>query len=159
MNRAGSCYDDPDSPYGNSNSNGNGKRKRRRYEEEPSDNPAFEKSRKNAIIAKRNREKKKQLMEQMELQCEKLTTQNDQLGSENGKLRLRVQTLEEEVSYLKNVLANQSALANVLSSLDVKNHDQLRFSTSFDATRYKKVGSSASSGGVCLHVDGNQVLD
>jgi hypothetical protein len=150
-------YDDPDSPY-------NGKRKRRRYEEEPSDDPAFEKSRKNAIIAKRNREKKKQLMEQMESRCDKLTAQNESLDMANGKLRHRVQTLEEEVFYLKSVLANQSSLSDVLSTL--KNVDEIRFSSSFDTTKYKSSKKTAArsanqqlkvSGGICLHVDGNQV--
>lgn len=158
-------YDDPDSPY-----NSSGRRKRRRYEEDPSNDPAFEKSRKNAIIAKRNREKKKQLMEQMESRCDKLSTQNEMLDSDNGKLRHRVQTLEEEVFYLKSVLANQSALSGVLSTL--KSVDQLRFSSSFEASKYNKKGISSSSthsrsssssgqlkvsGGICLHVDGNQV--
>ena len=153
-------YDDPDSPY-----NSSGRRKRRRYEEDPSDDPAFEKSRKNAIIAKRNREKKKQLMEQMESRCDKLSTQNELLDSDNGKLRHRVQTLEEEVFYLKSVLANQSALSGVLSTL--KSVDQLRFSSSFEASKYNKKGASTNSrsstsqlkvsGGICLHVDGNQV--
>lgn len=159
----GSCYDDPDSPYNNHS----GKRKRRRYEEDPSDDPAFEKSRKNAIIAKRNREKKKMMMEQMETKCEHLTARNHQLDTDNGKLRHRVQTLEEEVLYLKSVLANQSALAQVLSTLDVNKaggtSDPLRYSTSFEASKYKKPSSSSSqpvasgSGGICLHVDGNQV--
>ena len=158
-------YDDPDSPY---------KRKRRRYEEDPSDDPAFEKSRKNAIIAKRNREKKKQMMEQMESRCEKLSTENDILDSDNSKLRQRVETLEEEVFYLKSVLANQSSLSQVLSTLKTVNN--LRLSTSFEATKYKKnsrggvttssAASAASaaaaqqlkvSGGICLHVDGNNV--
>lgn len=164
-------YDDPDSPY-----HANGRRKRRRYEEDPSDDPAFEKSRKNAIIAKRNREKKKQLMEQMESRCDKLSALNEQLDTDNSKLRHRVQTLEEEVYYLKSVLANQSALSNVLSTL--KNVDQVRFSSSFEASKYAKKSaagmsgnsstlqrpsnSSSStqlkvSGGICLHVDGNTV--
>lgn len=157
-------YDDPDSPY-----NSGGRRKRRRYEEDPSDDPAFEKSRKNAIIAKRNREKKKQLMEQMESRCDKLSSQNELLDTDNNKLRHRVQTLEEEVFYLKSVLANQSALSNVLSSL--KSVDQIRFSSSFEASKYSKKGMHSStnqsqrgsaaqlkvSGGICLHVDGNQV--
>ena len=147
-------YDDPDSPY---------KRKRRRYEEDPSDDPAFEKSRKNAIIAKRNREKKKQMMEQMESRCEKLSTENDILDSDNGKLRQRVETLEEEVFYLKSVLANQSSLSQVLSTLKTVNN--LRLSSSFEATKYKKNSRGGVptaqqlkvSGGICLHVDGNNV--
>lgn len=153
-------YDDPDSPY---------KRKRRRYEEDPSDDPAFEKSRKNAIIAKRNREKKKQMMEQMESRCEKLSTENDILDSDNGKLRKRVETLEEEVFYLKSVLANESSLSQVLSTLSTVNN--LRLSSSFEATKYKKssrggvvVAAAAASsqqrqvsGGICLHVDGTNV--
>lgn len=161
-------YDDPDSPYTSS-----GRKKRRRYEEEPSDDPAFEKSRKNAIIAKRNREKKKQMMEQMESRCDKLSSQNELLDSDNTKLRHRVQVLEEEVFYLKSLLANDSALSNVLSNL--KQVDNLRLSSSFEASKFNKRSGSSSgshsrfssapangqlkvSGGICLHViDGNQV--
>jgi hypothetical protein len=148
-------YDDPDSPY-------TGKRKRRRYEEDPSDDPAFEKSRKNAIIAKRNREKKKQMMEQMESRCDKLSAENEVLESDNGKLRQKVETLEEEVFYLKSVLANQSSLSNVLSSL--KTADHLRLSSSFEASKYKKASRTSASqqqlkvsGGICLHVDGSHI--
>lgn len=153
-------YDDPDSPY-----NSSGRKKRRRYEEAPSEDPAFEKSRKNAIIAKRNREKKKALMDDMEKRCDKLVYDNQQLEFDNGKLRHRVTTLEEEVYYLKSVLANESALSTVLSGLKSVGH--LRFSSSFDASKNnKKPGSSKNSptssplkvsGGVCLHVDGNEV--
>lgn len=152
-------YDDPDSPYNNSKRS----QKRRRYEEDPSDDPAFEKSRKNAIIAKRNREKKKQLMELMEVRCDKLTVENEELNSDNGKLRHRVKNLEEEVFYLKSVLANQSSLSNVLSTLNnVDQQGSVRFSSSFDSNKYKKNAANqpqvdVSSGGICLHVDGNQV--
>ena len=149
-------YEDPDSP-----SQSNGRRKRRRYEEAPSEDPAFEKSRKNAIIAKRNREKKKALMDIMEKRCDKLSSDNDRLESDNEKLRHRVTTLEEEVYYLKSILANESSLATVLSGLHNVGH--LRFSSSFDASKNAKnhVTSSPNqlevSGGVCLHVDGNEV--
>ena len=105
------------------------------------------------MIARRNREKKKALFEETQAQCEALAVQNEQLGSENGNLRNRVRTLQEEVTYLKSVLANQSALAHVLSSLP-KGHDQLRFSTSFDA---EPSPAPSSSGGVCLHVDGKNL--
>ncbi len=152
-----SCsYDDMESPY---------KPKRRRYEEEPSDDPAFEKSRKNAIIAKRNREKKKQMMELMESRCDKLTAANDHLEAENIQLKYRVETLEEEIHYMKSILANQSALSNVLSNLKVSDN-QLRLSSSFDISKFKKSPRTATayqqqvkvSGGICLHVDGtNQV--
>lgn len=151
-----SCsYDDLGSPY---------KRKRRRYEEDPSDDPAFEKSRKNAIIAKRNREKKKQLMEQMESRCGKLTAHNQHLECENSKLKHQVETLEEEVFYMKSILANQSALSQVLSNLKI--NDPLRLSTSFDVTKFNKKQQARQSGGpsqlkvsggICLHVDGTQV--
>ena len=155
---SGGSYDDADdSPCHNNN----GRKKRRRYEENPSEDPAFEKSRKNAIIAKRNREKKKALMDEMEKQCHKLTKDNTHLESDNGKLRHRVTTLEEEVYYLKSVLANDSSLSTVLSGL--KSIGNLRFTTNLDPSKYSKkpVGSSSTGqqktlGGVCVHLDRHQ---
>jgi hypothetical protein len=160
---SGGSYDDPDdSPY---NNNSNGRKKRRRYEENPSEDPAFEKSRKNAIIAKRNREKKKALMDEMEKQCHQLSKDNSHLESDNGKLRYRVKTLEEEVYYLKSVLANDSALSTVLSGL--KNVGKLRFSNSLDQSKHvqhkESVDAPSStttnqpkSGGICVHIDRHQ---
>lgn len=157
---SGGSYDDADdSPYNTNNSNG--RKKRRRYEENPSEDPAFEKSRKNAIIAKRNREKKKALMDEMEKQCDKLTKDNTHLESDNGKLRHRVTTLEEEVYYLKSVLANDSSLSTVLSGL--KSIGNLRFTSNLDPSKYnrKPVASSSTgqqkrSGGICVHLDRHQ---
>ncbi len=72
----------------------NGRIIKRRYEDHPSEDPAFEKSYKNAIVTQKNREKNKTLMDIMRQRCDKLTSVNDQLESDNEKLRHHVKSLD-----------------------------------------------------------------
>ena len=124
-----------------------------------------EKSRRNAEQAKLHRKKKKIYVQGLETDVKRLRTENDKLQSENNTLNNRTTALEEEVEYLKNVLANESSLSKLLENIDsVKN---VRLSSSF---RLRKRSAALehsydsepplkrpATAGVCLHVDKDDV--
>ncbi|XP_041469290.1 uncharacterized protein LOC121419067 [Lytechinus variegatus] len=71
----------------------------------------------NAVMAKLNRERKKQLMVELEEKVGLLDTENDALKKQNVRLRKRVDILSRELQYVKNVLANQSTLSSLLKNI------------------------------------------
>ncbi|XP_063958059.1 uncharacterized protein LOC129264915 isoform X2 [Lytechinus pictus] len=71
----------------------------------------------NAVMAKLNRERKKQLMVELEEKVGLLDTENDALKKQNGRLRKKVDILSRELQYVKNVLANQSTLSSLLKNI------------------------------------------
>ncbi|CAG2222783.1 CREBZF [Mytilus edulis] len=76
-----------------------------------------EKNQKNAKQAKMNREKKKAYIKNLEDEVDSLQSQNANLNDKMGKLEHHKNALEEEVEYLKSVLANQSTLSNLLKNI------------------------------------------
>ncbi len=127
--------------------------------------------------ARLNRQKKKAYIQGLEGQIAGLTKENDKLKAGSAKLRSERDSLQEEVLYLRNVLANDSALAGLLSNIN--NVKQVHLTTSFAKGR-KRLALDAdhdygrptpakrkfaepsnvsrkASGGVCLHVDSNKV--
>ncbi|GFR66868.1 CREB/ATF bZIP transcription factor [Elysia marginata] len=142
-----------------------------------------EKSRKNAIQAKMNREKKKKYVSSLEKDVEKLGKENNELRNENIELKKDLGSLEEEVRYLKSVLVNASALSSLLRNIggvsDVKlsasivgrkreasecedhSYTSAAKVTRSDngraersAKRAKMVSENLEKAGVCLHVSG-----
>jgi len=136
-------------------------------------------SRKNAIQAKINREKKKMYIQNLEEQVNELSTENKTLKEDSASLRQEREDLAEEVRYLKSVLANQSALAGLLKNIG--NVESVSFSTSFLSNKrslnsemdhdYGKAAKRPCTsesrdtgnhgndpqGGVCLHVHKDNV--
>ena len=135
------------------------------------DEETMERNKKNAIQAKINRQKKKAYVEDLESKVSTLARENDSLKKESKKLVKEKSSLEEEVAYLRSVLANQSALSGLLKNIE--NVQNVRLTSSFSRKRsadldhdygekptVKKPRRSvvpAVSGGVCLHVDKNDV--
>ncbi|KAK2143157.1 hypothetical protein LSH36_872g01001 [Paralvinella palmiformis] len=128
-----------------------------------------DKSRKNALQAKINREKKKAYITSLEKQVAELSKDNGRLQGRTSKLQKERDLLSEEVTYLRSVIANQSTLSKLLGNItDVKS---LSLTTSFSAEKrsfaedhnygqssVKRPKSSAPiSGGVCLHVENENV--
>lgn len=122
---------------------------------------------KNAIAARMNRLKKKEYLTSLERKVGVLSTENDSLKQENSQLTKRVEELEDETRYLRAVLANESMLAQLLSRLSGVNGMKLS-SSLFQGSdsndhdyalprKRVKVDEKETSGGVCLHVDKNQV--
>ena len=135
------------------------------------DEETMERNKKNAIQAKINRQKKKAYVEDLELKVSSLARENDSLKKESKKLVKEKSSLEEEVAYLRSVLANQSALSGLLKNIE--NVQNVRLTSSFSRKRSadldhdygekpavkkpKRSAVPAVSGGVCLHVDKNDV--
>lgn len=135
------------------------RKKCRRYEEGPSNDPALERSRKNAIIAKRNRDKKKEMMEELQTKLNIVEARNQEQEALNKKLVCENETHKQEIAYLKKVLAN-SAIGEVLKRLEKNSrlNGNLRLTTSFETKSVEPQSKPGSSeGGICLHVNGQQV--
>ena len=103
-----------------------------------------DKSRKAAIQAKINREKKKAYTRSLEVERDTLQAENESLRRNFGKLEKSHKSLTQEVAYLKNVLQNQSALAGLLKNIG--NTQGVTLSSSFVTGKRKGNSSSASEG-------------
>ncbi|KAG8137040.1 hypothetical protein E2320_005584 [Naja naja] len=135
-----------------------------------------------AAAARLNRQKKKLYVQGLETRLQGLAAENRQLRDRNRGLCRRLRDLERETGYLRAVLANQSALGRLLGRLAGDGAGSLglrmRISTSLfqptaagafgengdhdyalpipaeePAEKIPTSSSSASPGGVCLHVD------
>jgi regulator of replication initiation timing len=126
----------------------------------------FTEKNKNAIQARFNRQKKKAYVQGLEESVQYLTKENATMKTQTKELSDDKKSLEGEVEYLKSVLANQSALSNLLKNID--NLQGVNLTTSFATSRKRSTehdhdytGSAkrkrtdkpnVGSGGVCLHV-------
>lgn len=81
------------------------------------DEEDFDKNRKNAIAARENRIKKKKYVEGIETELEELKRENAVLKAKERRYDEVVGKLENQVSYLKNVIANQSTLSPLIQRL------------------------------------------
>ncbi|XP_067424955.1 CREB/ATF bZIP transcription factor [Emydura macquarii macquarii] len=132
-----------------------------------------------AAAARLNRLKKKQYVLGLESRLQGLAAENRQLRDRNRGLSRRLRDLERETSYLRAVLANQSALGQLLSRLAGAGGLRLRTSLfrNTDPPQQEQnplqAGESsdhdyalpsqeaeeerATPGGICLHVDRDQL--
>lgn len=72
---------------------------------------------KSAIIARENREKKKKYVQQLETNYEDMKYQNFDLQSKLEKKSKLCDSLQKEIQYLRNVLANQSSISALLKNI------------------------------------------
>lgn len=120
----------------------------------------IDRNKKNALAARQNRQKKKEYVHGLENRVGQLSSENDVLKRNQEKMEGEVLRLRNEVEYLKSVLVNQSALANILENLPGITEVGLsssiagKRSRSFDADqrRAKNARLEGHSGGVCIHV-------
>ncbi|KAG9471405.1 hypothetical protein GDO78_014911 [Eleutherodactylus coqui] len=129
---------------------------------------------KNAVAARLNRLRKKEYVSGLEGRVSRLSDENARLERERRALGVRVRELEAEARYLRAVLANDSALSQLLSRLT--GLGGVKLSTSLfrdpsvkpDDHDYALPGlvstgepeedvAAPSGGGVCLHVDKEKV--
>lgn len=124
------------------------------------------KDRRNAIAAKKNRERKKAQFTALEKQVEKLQAENDSYKKRCAALENGILTLNKELEYYKAVLANDSVLSKLLHNIPNVKGVNLTSSSSLGkrpngtspaAVPVKVIKSSngqlnPSTGGVCLHV-------
>lgn len=127
-----------------------------------------DRNKRNAIQAKINRERKKAYITGLENDVKELTDKNAKLCSELSASKKTIDSLQEEILYLKNVITNDSALSAVLQSVRASKTD---LSTSFEVSRKRANDSLCSKepaskrvnnrtligGGICLHVENSNV--
>lgn len=73
---------------------------------------------KNAIMARRNRLKKKQYLEELECQITKLKQENSSLSSILSQQSSLITQLRKEVKYMKSILANNQDISNLLKLIN-----------------------------------------
>lgn len=84
---------------------------------------------KNAVAARENRQKKKHYMDSLEQTCERLSTENSALKTSVESKDKQLKSMAQENEYLRNVLANQTALSALLNN--IHHTAGLKFGTSF----------------------------
>ena len=127
-----------------------------------------ERNRKNAEMARQNRLKKKAYVGNLEEEVEVGRKRISELETTLNDVEGERDSYKREVEYLKSVLANQSALAGLLKNIPSVNGVSL--SSSISRKRVAELdhsyvpskkrhleGPSASTAGVCLHVDSDNV--
>jgi hypothetical protein len=72
---------------------------------------------KNAIIARENREKKKQYVKQLEIDIEDVKLQNVDLQLKLETKSKQCASMQKEIQYLRNVLANQTGISALLKNI------------------------------------------
>ena len=82
----------------------------------------------NALMARLNRQKKKQYLTELEESVKTLTEQNVSLSKSKKHLGKKVDQLQTEVNYLRGVIANQSELSSLLQNIGATS---LRLHSSF----------------------------
>lgn len=136
-----------------------------------------ERSKKNAAQAKMNREKKKAYIQCLENEVGELKKNNENLKAENISMKTEMTEKDEEIEYLKSVLANSSALSGLLKNItDVK---EVKLSATIMSRkraasgdhsynlventpqkRSRLIDENLKKAGVCLHVlDGSACLE
>ena len=128
------------------------------------------KNRRNAIAAKKNRERKKAQFNALEREVEQLKAENDSYKKRCTALESGILTLNKELEYYKAVLANESVLSKLLQN--IPNVSGINLTTSLGvhkrqngtspARPAKRIKSSngqlnPSTGGICLHVANDNV--
>lgn len=129
------------------------------------------KNRRNAIAAKRNRERKKAQFNALEKEVEELKAENSSYKKRCVALERGILTLNKELEYYKAVLANESTLSTLLQN--IPNVGGINLTSSLgkrpSGTEPEKpakiikpsnngqLGLKPTTGGVCLHVAKNNV--
>ncbi|XP_057291357.1 uncharacterized protein LOC130613993 [Hydractinia symbiolongicarpus] len=133
-----------------------------------------DKSRKNAEMAKLNRERKKRYVSNLEAEIKSLRNRNNKLAADKSISENKIKVLENEVKYLRSVLHNRTILSSLVRSistipeiqLNIHNKEnseaqakQPKFVEHLPGKRMPSVEmfNAEYDGGVCLHVSKNKV--
>lgn len=125
-------------------------------------------NKKNAEMARVSRQKKKDHLHNLENEVKRLTEDNSKLKKENKSYLSIVKHKDREINYLKNILANHSALSQMIDYLKLKEkiHLSAEFSsnnhrpqistpncdqTSYDDEYYTTNNNHPHVAGICLH--------
>ena len=83
---------------------------------------------KNAIMARENRQKKKQYVQNLERTCEKMRMENFALKANMESKDKQMKSMAKEIEYLRSVIANETGLSALLKN--IQNTSGLNFITS-----------------------------
>lgn len=104
---------------------------------------------KSAIAARENRERKKIYTTSLELRVKELDSENQSLKAKVNSMAKSLSSLDDEVQYLRAVLANQSSIAALLKNIPNCKTDGLELTSMksnntepLNALQYKRKGSS-----------------
>jgi len=137
------------------------------YKDENGKITVVDRSRKNAEMAKINRQRKKRYTSNLEAEVKSLRGRNEKLTHLKNKQESKIKTLQDEVLYLMSVIRNQTKLSSVLRAVSSvpgisignssttelpPNAEQLSGKTGPDC-----IEKLEYSGGVCLHVSEDKV--
>ncbi|XP_073468948.1 CREB/ATF bZIP transcription factor [Aquarana catesbeiana] len=127
----------------------------------------------NALAARLNRLRKKEYVSGLEGKVARLSEDNQRLERENRGLEERVRHLEEETRYLRAVLANDSALSQLLGRLTglggvtlttslfgqkkQRRRKEAAHEHDYALPAEEREPPGGGGGGVCLHVDKEKV--
>ena len=113
---------------------------------------------KNAIMARENRQKKKQYIQNLERNCEKARTENFALKASLESKDKQMKSMAKEIEYLRSVIANETGLSALLKN--IQNTSGLNFITSFGQNEGESSqvnGSKRSADSVDSSSQGEQV--
>ena len=71
----------------------------------------------NAVMARLNRQRKKRYVENLESEVSFLRKQNKHLASDNEDMKSKLDNCAEKITYLQNILANESMLSSVINAV------------------------------------------
>ena len=139
-----------------------------KHRKEPDIVETKDRSVRNAINARVNRQKHKLYVDGLEQEVEDLKVAKQTLEDKHRETLERMAEMQSRIKYLENVIANDTTISSVLSSLGTVN--SLRISSSIirkrkhsaDTTNHESPSSSSGPpakipAGVCVHIDKDNV--
>lgn len=125
----------------------------------------------NAVMARLNRQRKKRYISNLESEVSTLRQRNTSLLAENRDLKVSMSKCREELAYLRNVLENQSMLANVIKAVSSVPSVNLKGVVNTSGKRHEDenravndlhranspMDTISNPSGVCLHVQKENV--
>ena len=131
------------------------------YKDENGNVIVVDRSRKNAEMAKMNRQRKKRYISNLEEEVKSLRGRNKKLAHLKSKQESEIKTLQDEVVYLMSVIRNQTKLSTVLravSSAGISFKESNSIQSSHNVARHDELTEKSEySGGVCLHVSEDKI--
>lgn len=113
----------------------------------PTRRPNLKITNRNALLARENRKRKKEMMETMQQELNDIHEENRRLRKSLKVRNMKISSLENERNYLKSVLANKTEIMSILKSLPKQpNSSSLNFvKTEVKEEKSSRAGSYTSS--------------
>ena len=136
-----------------------------KHRKEPDIVESKDRSVRNAINARVNRQKHKLYVDGLEAEVEELKKANQDLEQKYQGSIDKMADMQNHIKYLENVIANDISISNILNKLGTVENVKLsssisrkrKLTTDSDTAMDLSEPATKVSGGVCLHVDKNNV--